>query len=51
MKKLITKKDLILLAIVFLCGIIGVFLMNSADTGETAVPDVAGRHELCDAPE
>ena len=45
MKKLITKKDLILLAIVFLCGIIGVFLMNSADTGKTVTIMVDGKTE------
>ena len=36
MKKLITKKDLILLFVVLLAGVVGVVLMNSAETGESA---------------
>ena len=43
MKKLITKRDLILLMIVLLCGVIGVFLMNSADTGKSAEIIVDGK--------
>lgn len=43
MKKLITKKDLILLAIVLLCGIIGMFLMNSADTGKSVTITIDGK--------
>lgn len=36
MKKLITKKDLILLFAVLLAGITGIILMNSADKGKSA---------------
>ena len=36
MKKLITKKDLILLFEVLLAGITGIILMNSADKGKSA---------------
>lgn len=36
MKKLITKKDCILLLVLLLVGITGIIIMNSADTGESA---------------
>ena len=43
MKKLITKKDLILLSIVLVCGIIGAILMNSADKGKSVTITVDGK--------
>lgn len=42
MKKLITKKDFILLAIVLIVGIGGFFLLNSDDKGEIAIIKVNG---------
>ena len=36
MKKLITKKDFILLFVVLLVGVVGIILMNSADNGKSA---------------
>lgn len=36
MKKLITKKDLILLLVVLLAGVLGIVVMNSADKGKSA---------------
>lgn len=43
MKKLITKKDLILLFVVFLAGVVGIILMNSAEIGESAEIIVDGK--------
>ncbi len=43
MKKLITKKDLILLFVVLLAGIIGIVFMNSADKGKSAEIIVDGK--------
>lgn len=42
MKKLITKKDFILLVIVLLVGVVGIFLMNSAEKGAVAEVKVDG---------
>ena len=36
MKKLITKKDFILLVIVLIIGVLGISLVNSANKGTTA---------------
>lgn len=36
MKKLITKKDLILLLVVLLAGVVGIIIMKSADQGKGA---------------
>ena len=36
MKKLITKKDCVLLFVVLLVGVVGIILMNSADNGKSA---------------
>ena len=36
MKKLITKKDFVLLFVVLLVGVVGIILMNSADNGKSA---------------
>ncbi len=43
MKKLITKKDFILLLVVLAIGIIGMFLINSADKGTTVEIKVDGK--------
>lgn len=43
MKKLITKKDLILLFFVLIAGIIGVIFINSADKGKSATIIVDGK--------
>lgn len=43
MKKLITKKDIILLFVVLVIGIVGILLMNSADTGKSAEIIVDGK--------
>lgn len=43
MKKLITKKDFILLIIVLVVGFAGILLMNSADKGKTATIKVDGQ--------
>lgn len=43
MKKLITKKDLILLFVVLLAGVVGIILMNSADKGKSAEIIVDGK--------
>ena len=43
MKKLITKKDLILLSVVLLAGIVGILFMNSADKGKSAEIIVDGK--------
>lgn len=43
MKKLITKKDLILLFVVLLAGVLGIIFMNSADTGKSAQIIVDGK--------
>ena len=43
MKKLITKKDLILLFVVLVIGIVGILLMKSADTGKSAEIIVDGK--------
>ncbi len=42
MKKLITKKDFILLLVVLVIGIVGIFLVNSADKGTTVEIKVDG---------
>lgn len=42
MKKLITKKDFILLIIVLVVGIVGIIITNSADKGKTATIKVDG---------
>lgn len=42
MKKLITKKDFILLVIVLVVGIAGIMIANSADKGEIAIIKVDG---------
>ncbi len=42
MKKLITKKDFILVLIVLVVGLAGVILVNSADKGKTATIKVDG---------
>lgn len=42
MKKLITKKDFIILAVVLAAGITGIILMSSADKGKTAIIKVDG---------
>lgn len=42
MKKLITKKDLILLLVVLVVGVAGIFLVNSANKGTTAEIKVDG---------
>ncbi len=43
MKKLITKKDLILLFVVLVAGVIGIILINSADTGKCAEIIIDGK--------
>ena len=43
MKKLITKKDLILFLVVLIIGVAGVFLMNSAEKGRSATIVVDGK--------
>ena len=43
MKKLITKKDLILLFVVLLAGVVGIIIMNSADEGKRAEIIVDGK--------
>ena len=43
MKKLITKKDLILLVVVLLLGVAGIFLMSSANKGTIAQIKVDGK--------
>ena len=43
MKKLITKKDLILLLIVLFAGVVGIIIMNSADAGKSAEIIVDGK--------
>ena len=43
MKKLITKKDIILLLVVLVVGVVGIFLMNSADAGKSAEIIVDGK--------
>lgn len=43
MKKLLTKKDLIILAVVSLVGIAGILWMNSADKGQNAVVEYDGQ--------
>lgn len=42
MKKLITKKDIIILAFLLIAGTAGIFLMNSGKNGKTAVVYVDG---------
>ncbi len=42
MKKLITKKDFILLVVVLGIGVAGFFMMNSAKTGTTAIVKIDG---------
>ncbi len=42
MKKLVTKKDFILLLVVLVMGIVGIFLANSADKGTTVEIKVDG---------
>ena len=43
MKKLVTKKDFILVLIVLVVGFIGLILVNSADKGKTATIKVDGK--------
>ncbi len=43
MKKLITKKDLILLFVVLVVGVVGIAFMNSADTGKNVEIIVDGK--------
>ncbi len=43
MKKLITKKDFILVLIVLVIGVVGIILFNSADKGKTATIKVDGK--------
>ncbi len=43
MKKLITKKDFIVILIVLVVGVVGIVLMNSANTGKTATIKVDGK--------
>lgn len=42
MKKLITKKDLILLVVLLAIGVAGFFLLNSTDKGATAIIKIDG---------
>ncbi len=46
MKKLITKKDFILLAVVLIIGIAGIILMNSTEKGKSATIVVDGKTEM-----
>ncbi|MBR5202808.1 MAG: NusG domain II-containing protein [Clostridia bacterium] len=43
MRKLITKKDFILVLIVLVVGAVGIILLNSADKGKTATIKVDGK--------
>ena len=43
MKKLVTKKDFILVLIVLVVGFAGLILVNSADKGKTATIKVDGK--------
>ncbi len=43
MKKLITKKDFILVLVVLVVGIAGIIFLNSADKGKTATIKVDGK--------
>ena len=43
MKKLITKKDFILVIVVLVIGFAGVILVNSTDKGKTAIIKVDGK--------
>lgn len=43
MKKLITKKDFILVIIVLVVGLAGIILVNSTDKGKTAIIKVDGK--------
>jgi hypothetical protein len=43
MKKLITKKDFILLVVVLIVGVAGIFLVNSAKKGTIAIIKIDGK--------
>lgn len=45
MKKLITKKDFILLFIVLVFGVVGIIFMNSAEQGKGATITIDGRNK------